>query len=211
MIPSLVLAVAAASTCGAPTSLLSAPPAHLALASNFDATVWGGEQIHTKSALHVSYDGNAVVAQWLDKSGTPSAIADARLASCGSISSAKQGQQLVAYNDALALVNGAPSVLKTGASWASTVKIYASQTQEIDVPVMVKVVKSDSTGIMLQAVGNASATLTQYGTPVTVSYQAAALYDGGWLRQAKSAAQEDVQAGPQSQTMTFAWSVQAQR
>lgn len=211
MITSLVLVLAAASTCGAPSSLLSAPPARLAISDNFDATVWGGEQIHTKNALRVSYDGNAVGAQWLGKSGKTSVITDARPAPCGAISSATQAQQLVAYNDALALANGAPAALKPGVSWASTVKIYASQTQEIDVPVDVKVVKSDASGILLQAVGTASATLTQYGTPVTVSYQAAALYGGGWLKQAKSAAQEDVQAGPQSQTMTFAWSVQAER
>ncbi len=207
----LAFAGGTAAQCAAPPSLLSAPPAHVSYASTFDATVWGGERIANNGGISLTYSDPLKVALTDAKTKKRAVVRDAMLGACGAIESASQAQSFVAYNAALALASNASSAPKPGDTWNSTVRLYASATQEIDVPVRVSVVKADRDSYTLQASGSASSTLTQYGTPINLAYQAAARFEGGWLVQARSAAQENVQAGPESQTMKFAWQLTRQK
>lgn len=192
----------------------TAPPAWnatahpIVLQSKFDATVWGGQQVHYTNLIEVKPKDATTANLNISTEGNAHADAlEAKRSGCGTLANSDAGQRLEAYNNAVALAANAPSTVKPNDSWKSAVTLYVSQTQTLDVPVTVKVVKVDASGATLQATGQAQGTLTQYGTPINVTYQAAALFGEAGLQRADSAAQEAVQAGPQSQTMKFAWSV----
>lgn len=208
MIPLLApLAFAAAATCSAPAELLAPPTADVAVTSKFDATVWGGQQVHTRSTITFPAGSAAAKVTYVDDDAGKTTQAPVTVTPCGAASNDKLNAAMESYNNALALALNAPGTVAAGASWNGTINLYVSQTQTLEVPVKITVAKKDAAGTLLQATGRASGTLTQYGTPFDLTYQAAALFQKGRLMRADSAAQEAIQAGPQSQTMTFAWSV----
>ena len=203
-------AVLAASgpACSAPSDLLQAPTADVAISSKFDATVWGGEQIKTRNTITLSAPGAAAPQlTLLDETSGKSTQAPAKLSPCGVVTNDRLNTALVSYNNALALATSAPSNVAAGASWNGTVNMYVSQTEQLNIPVKITVAKKDASGTLLQATGRTSGILTQFNTPYELTYQGAALFKDGKLLRADSAAQEAVQAGPQSQTMTFAWTI----
>ncbi len=192
----------------APTQTCSTPPALLAplsassYATDFNGVLWNGEKAQYRAVISiapgtpvsVAYDGKSAktVAPYPGGCAIPSG----------------NDQAVSTLDAALALASGAPKAPSHDAPWHTTVSVQVSQDQSIDVPVTVTYSPQAGGAALLQGTGHASGVLTAFGTPFELEYQAAAVFAGGHLIKARSAAQEKVEAGPQSQTMKLAWDVQ---
>jgi hypothetical protein len=204
MLIGIILAVAAATSCA---DSATNPPS--AFVSTFDGVLWGGETAHYRSDVSVADASGKLIVSVASASQKNPVSGNATLTKCGEIGvPAKLAQVVSPYNNAVALRGNMPANIAVGQTWRSTVSVFVAPKQSMDVPVTVTYAKRMPNGaILLQAVGAGEGTLTDYGTPFDLKYQAAALFDGSSLKQANSAAQEAVQAGPQSQTMKFNWSI----
>jgi len=207
MLIPFTLSLALISAC--PSSVLNENlQSNIVFTSNFDATIWGGIEIHSKSTLAIGQASDTTVPVTLTNVSTnKSQQISAQRGICGTLKNDKFDRQLDAYNNSSLLLVNAPADLKVGSTWKSIIGIFLSDVEHVDVPVTIKIVKMDSNGVFVQATGETTGILAQYGAPFDMTYQAAALFKDGMFIRANSAAQEAVQAGPQSQTMKFAWSV----
>lgn len=110
---------------------------------------------------------------------------------------------------AAALLAHAPQPLRRDAHWTTTVPLGVGENGDdrIDVPVEVRVVAEQADGVTLQAVGNASghASGGGYRSPVDVRVRLAAHVGAAIIDQLREAVEEDVHAGPYSQTMRWNW------
>jgi hypothetical protein len=190
--------------CTLPPNIVAPLSAPASYASTFNATLWNAERVDTHTTLRMTPTGPKVTLEYTDDKGTQSDVATN---DCGALATSKNDRWVRQYDNALALLQQSPQKLDAGVTWRSTVLLETGPTQTTEVPVTVRVVHNDASGLLLQATGDASGTLANYQAPFKVSYQGVALFVHGALQAAKAASQEPVQAGPYSQTLQFNWTL----
>jgi hypothetical protein len=193
-----------------PAAIVAPITAPVSYSTAFDATLWNAEQVHQKGMLRLTPRNSGIVVSFAD-SDAPAKEDTVSEGTCGPIPDDVHPAWVRQYNNAISLLQNAPQTLTVGATWKATVLLQTSPSHTTEVPVSVRVARKDSSGVLVQATGNASGVLAEYyQAGFTVTYQGAALFANGILQNARSAAQEPIQAGPYSQTMKYSWELTRQ-
>jgi hypothetical protein len=120
-------------------------------------------------------------------------------------------EQLSGYDTVARLVHTAPAGFAAGTTWTAPVPVPVPGGGVADIPVTARVAAVDGDAVTIQAAGTGSATgrYASFTMPLDLTIRLAARFDAGRFDRLDYDASEVIHAGPQTQTMTWNYSLVA--
>jgi hypothetical protein len=175
----------------------------------FDGHFWNGEKRAFENDISFVRSGDRTLDATVTSAGAPSRSFAATLADGGTLVAPDGADHVIGFNTIAALVAHAPADLHPGARWNAEIATPSGASGSVLVPFDVRVASVDGTRTVVEATAGfaTSSTYSGFDVPLDYDIRVSAAFDAGRFSRADYAASEVIHAGPQTQTMTWTWSL----